>query len=242
MVTRGVVHPESVVAGDPNYSVDGMRPFGAAFFKEVLMDDRRFSGDAESGISLIELMIAAVVLAIILTTALPGLKEARGAAAVGGASRQLQGLLFRCRAVAILNGRACAVVFERRGDGSWRCFIVQDGDGDGIRRADIDRLIDPIISEVVFFETGEAGLGILKDEFVPDPSGRGRLRGNLDDPVRAGRGDIITFTPRGTATPASIYFTDHRARMRVLRVYGGTGRVISRVWRSGWPKWRQAGL
>jgi type II secretory pathway pseudopilin PulG len=242
MVTRGVVHPESVVAGDPNYSVDGMRPFGAAFFKEVLMDDRRFSGDAESGISLIELMIAAVVLAIILTTALPGLKEARGAAAVGGASRQLQGLLFRCRAVAILNGRACAVVFERRGDGSWRCFIVQDGDGDGIRRADIDRLIDPIISEVIFFETGEAGLGILKDEFVPDPSGRGRLRGNLDDPVRAGRGDIITFTPRGTATPASIYFTDHRARMRVLRVYGGTGRVISRVWRSGWPKWRQAGL
>jgi hypothetical protein len=30
--------------------------------------------------------------------------------------------------------------------------------------------------------------------------------------------------------------------MRVLRVYGGTGRVISRVWRSGWPKWRAEGM
>ncbi len=206
------------------------------------MDDRRYSGNAERGFSLVELVVVGVVLGIILTVTLPGLNEARGAAAVGGASRRMQGLLFRCRAVAILNGRACAVVFERRDDGSWRCFIAQDGDGDGIRRADINRLIDPIISEVIFFETGEAGLGILQGEFVPDPSGRGRLRGNLDDPVRAGRGDIITFTPRGTATPASLYFTDHRARMRVLRVYGGTGRVISRVWRSGWPEWRQSGL
>ncbi len=206
------------------------------------MADRRFSGNTERGWSLVEVVVAVALLIIILAVTLPGLTEARRAAALSGASRRLQGLLFRCRAVAILNAQACALVFERRDDGTWRCFIAQDGDGDGIRRRDINRLVDPIVSEVVFFETGEAGLGILKGEFVPDPSGRGRLRGNLDDPVRAGRGDIITFTPRGTATPASIYLTDHHARMRVLRVYGGTGRVISRVWRSGWPKWREAGL
>jgi len=206
------------------------------------MADRRFSGNAERGITLVEVVVTVALLTIILAVTLPGLTEARRAAALGGASRRLQGLLFRCRAVAILNAQACALVFERRDDGTWRCFIAQDGDGDGIRRRDINRLVDPVVSEVVFFETGEAGLGILKGEFVPDPSGRGRLRGNLDDPVRAGRGDIITFTPRGTATPASIYLTDHHARMRVLRVYGGTGRVISRVWRSGWPKWREAGF
>ena len=206
------------------------------------MADLRFSGIAERGRSLVEVVVAVALLIIILAVTLPGLTEARRAAALSGASRRLQGLLFRCRAVAILNAQACALVFERRDDGTWRCFIAQDGDGDGIRRRDINRLVDPVVSEVVFFETGEAGLGILKGEFVPDPSGRGRLRGNLDDPVRAGRGDIITFTPRGTATPASIYLTDHHARMRVLRVYGGTGRVISRVWRSGWPKWREAGF
>ena len=153
-----------------------------------------------------------------------------------GLESSSRGCSFRCRAYAILNSRATAAVFEHCDDGSWRCFIAVDGNGDGIRTRDIHRLIDPVVGEVLHLDGGGAGLGILQGEFVPDPSGRGRLRGDLDDPVRAGRGNIITFTPRSTATPASIYLTDHRARMRVLRVYGGTGRVISRVWRSGWTR------
>jgi hypothetical protein len=186
--------------------------------------------------------LAVAVLAIVVTAALPNLNEIRGAAALRSVSAQLKGLLFRCRAYAVMNARSTAAVFEQLSDGSWRCFIAVDGDGDGIRSRDIRRLIDPVVGEVLHFEAGGAGLGILQGEFVPDPSGRGRLRGDLSDPVRAGRGNMISFTPRGTASPASIYITDHRTRMRVLRVYGGTGRVISRVWRSGWPKWRPEGL
>jgi hypothetical protein len=194
------------------------------------------------GLSFFETVLLLAVVTVILTVALPDLAEFQRAAALGAATRQLKGLLFRSRAYAIMNVRATAVVFERDEDGEWRCFIAYDGDGDGILRRDIERLVDPIVGEILHFQVGGAGLGILQNEFVPDPSGRGRLRGNLSDPVRAGRGDIITFTPRGTATPASIYLTDHRARMRVLRIYGGTGRVISKVWRSGWPKWRSEGL
>lgn len=206
------------------------------------MDRARWGGSTNFGISLIEVVLALAVLTIVVAVALPDFAEIRGAAALRSASSQLKGLLFRCRAYAILNSRATAVVFEDRDNGSWRCFIAVDGDGDGIRTRDIHGFIDPVVGEVLHFDGGGAGLGILQNEFVPDPSGRGRLRGDLDDPVRAGRGNIITFTPRSTATPASIYLTDHRSRMRVLRVYGGTGRVISRVWRSGWPKWRPEGM
>ncbi len=206
------------------------------------MDRERSGCSTNIGMSLIEILLVLAVLAIVVAITLPDLAEIRGAAALGAASSRLKGLLFRCRAYAILNSRATAVVFEHRDDGSWRCFIAVDGDGDGIRTRDIHGLIDPVVGEVLHLDGGGAGLGILKGEFVPDPSGRGRLRGDLDDPVRAGRGNIITFTARSTATPASIYLTDHRARMRVLRVYGGTGRVISRVWRSGWPKWRAEGM
>jgi prepilin-type N-terminal cleavage/methylation domain-containing protein len=219
-----------------------MRPFGAAFFWGMNMDKERSSVATDLGMSLIEVVLVLLVLAIVMTAALPNLGEMRGAAALGAVSSRLKGLLFRCRAYAILNSRATAVVFEHRADGSWRCFIAADGDGDGIRTRDIHGLIDPVVGEVLHLDGGGAGLGILQDEFVPDPSGRGRLRGDLADPVRAGRGDIITFTPRGTATPASIYLTDYRSRMRVLRVYGGTGRVISRVWKSGWPRWRGEGM
>ena len=194
------------------------------------------------GMSLVEALLVVAVLAIVVTVVLPDLGEILRASALGAASSQIKGLLYRCRADAVMNARATAAVFEQRTDGSWRCFIAVDGDGDGIRSRDIRALVDPVVGEILHFEAGGAGLGILQGEFVPDPSGRGRLRGNLSDPVRAGRGNIITFTPRSTATPASIYLTDHRARMRVLRIYGGTGRVISRVWRSGWPDWRKTGM
>jgi type II secretory pathway pseudopilin PulG len=219
-----------------------MRPSGAAFFWEVAMNCKVIGGFGERGFSFIETLLVVAVLTFLVTMTLPGLGEARRAAALSGASRQLHGLLFRCRAYAIMNARSTAVVFERRADGEWRCFIAADGDGDGILRRDIEALIDPVVGEILIFEAGGAGLGILQGEFVPDPSGHGRLRGNLSDPVRAGRGDIITFTPRGTATPSSIYLTDHHARMRVLRVYGGTGRVRSWVWRSGWIKWRSTAM
>jgi prepilin-type N-terminal cleavage/methylation domain-containing protein len=196
----------------------------------------------QRGFSLAEMAAVTVVVAIIAVVALPTLGEANRAAALAGAAGRLRGLMFRCRAFAIMNVRSTGLVFEKRADSSWRCYIAADGDGDGILRRDIESLTDPIVSEVLEFAPDTAGLGILHGEFVPDPSGRGRLKGDLDDPVRAGRGDIITFTPQGHATPSSVYLTDHHARMRVLRIYGGTGRVISLVWRRGWPEWRQSAL
>lgn len=194
------------------------------------------------GMSLPETIVIIAVLAMVVAVGLPELGDLGRAAALRSASIQLEGLLFRCRAYAVMNARFTAAVFEQLPDGSWRCFIAVDGDSDGIRTRDIRALVDPVVGEFLHFENGHAGLGILQNEFVPDPMGRGRLRGNLADPVRAGRGNMITFTPRGTASPASLYLTDHRSRMRVLRVYGGTSRVRSLVWRSGWPKWRRTGL
>jgi hypothetical protein len=194
------------------------------------------------GFSLLEAVVILLLAAMLAAAIVPSLDEARGAASLAGIARELRGLMFRCRAYAVMKGRTSAVVFERRPDSSWRCFIAEDGDGDGVRRDDIVAFRDPVVGEVVLIEAGGAGLGILTGEFIPDPSGWGRLRGDLGDPIRAGRGDIISFTPRGTATPSSVYLTDHRSRMRVLRIYGATGRVICLAWRSGWNRWREAGL
>ena len=95
------------------------------------------------------------------------------------------------------------------------------------------------MGRVITMAAGGAGPGILGGEPVPDPSGRGFLEGDLEDPIRAGRGNIISFSSRGTATPSSVYFTDHVGRMMVLRIYGGTGRINRLSWRRGWAKWKQ---
>ena len=144
----------------------------------------------DRGLSLIESVLVVTVIAIVAVVALPGFDAILRAAALNAVSSQLKGLLYRCRADAVMNGRATAAVFDRQADGSWKCYVAVDGDGDGVTSRDIRALIDPVVGEVLHFETNVAGLGILQTEFVPDPSGRGRLRGDLSDPVRAGRGGL----------------------------------------------------
>ncbi len=193
------------------------------------------------GATLLEVVTALVLVAATAVIVVPGFGEARGAAELRAATGRISGLMARCRAHAIMHCLTTGLVFEREA-GGWRCFIAEDLDGDGIRSADLETGRDRIVSEVVRLKDGHAGLGILHGERVPDPAGGGRLRGDLDDPVRAGRGDIISFTPVGTATPSSVFLTDGRSRMRVVRVYGATGRIRTLVWRSGWPGWRRCGM
>ncbi|MGD8439628.1 MAG: GspH/FimT family pseudopilin [Holophagae bacterium] len=201
----------------------------------------RFDGprQSRSGHSVIEAVTALAVLGTIMIIGAPALDDARCGAALDRATAQIHGLLVRSRAVAVLRGRACAVVFDRAADGSWSCFVAEDGDGDGVRRTDIGSGRDPITGVVVRLEAGAAGPCILTGGTVPDPAGRGALGGDPADPIRAGRGDIITFSPHGTATPSSIYLCDSRRRMIVLRVYGGTGRINTLAWRFGLDGWQQ---
>ena len=221
--------------------MDGTRPFGAALLEAAMVDGTAVR-QSQSGRTLVEMLVALSVLAMMTVAGAPTLDEARRAAALRGTAGRLWGIMVRCRAHAIMRQRSTALVFERAAGSAWRCFIAEDGDGDGLRRDDLESGRDRILGEVLELGGATAGLGILHNVPVPDPSGSGRIDGDLDDPVRAGRGDIITFTPASTATPSSVYLTDHHARMRVLRVYGGTARVNSLVWRAGWRRWRSVGM
>jgi hypothetical protein len=191
------------------------------------------------GISTTELVAVIAVSGLLMMAGIPSLNDAKRCAAMTRSIAQIHGLLVRSRAVAVLRSRPCAVVFDRQVDGSWCCFVAEDGDGDGVRRIDIASGTDPVVDEAVVVAAGGAGPGILLDGSVPDPSGRGRLGGDLGDPIRAGLGNIITFSSNGTATPSSVYFTDHTRRMVVLRIYGGTGRINRLSWQRGWSKWKQ---
>lgn len=197
---------------------------------------------AESGRTLVEGLATITILALSALAAAPVYEGMRGEAAVSSLDRRLRALVFRCRSTALMRGRTVALVFDERSDGGWMIYVAEDGDGDGVLQRDIDSGTDPVVTRPIRLAAGEAGPGILTAVRVPDPLGRGALRGDLTDPVRAGRGDKISFSPAGTATPASVYLTDHRRCMRVVRVYGATARAYSMAWRVGWPAWRASGV
>jgi type II secretory pathway pseudopilin PulG len=193
----------------------------------------------QHGFTFSELLVSLCLMGLLVTVTVPAIGKLHRDAALGSLSRKLSCLMMQCRARAVMQRRSIGLVFEQDDNLKWRCFLAEDGDGDGILRSDLNRGRDRKLSEVYGLTRGGAGLGILAVQRIPDPSGRGRLGGNMNDPVRAGRGDIITFTQEGTATPCSVYLTDNHSTMRVIRVYGGTGKIHMFKWQVGWPRWQR---
>jgi hypothetical protein len=58
-----------------------------------------------------------------------------------------------------------------------------------------------------------------------DPGDPSRRLGNLRDPIRFNRSDIASFGPLGGSTPGSLYLTDSKYRLAVVRLFGRTGKV-----------------
>lgn len=196
----------------------------------------------QRGMTLVEALVMLILIGLATAVALPAFDNAHRNAALRSVTETVRSQLWRARAHATTTGAATALVFDRSDDGRWRCSIVEDGDGDGIRHSDIAAGRDRPIDRVVELEVDRAGLGFVPTGPIPDPGGSGNLGGNLDDPVRAGSGDILTFTAQGTSTSATLYFTDGRDRMRALRIFGVTGRFRTLKWRVGEDQWTVAGL
>jgi len=194
------------------------------------------------GQTFVETVVTLVVVALAALVAIPSLGGAVRSAALRGVTERIRMQMLRARAEAMRTGKATALVFDYEQGGGWTCTIVMDGDGDGVRREDLDAGRDLALESIFQMKENKAGLGILTMVRVPDPSGHGWLGGDLGDPVRAGSGNIMTFTPEGTSSSGTLYFTDGKTNMRALRVFGITARMRALAWRVGWDRWQLAGL
>lgn len=196
----------------------------------------------QRGQTLVEMVVMLVIMGLTATAAVPTFASAHRQAALRRATEQVRAQMWMARSEAVTTGYATALVFDRLDGGGWRCTVVRDGDGDGVRHADMAAGIDLPVRGVLELRADQAGLGFVTGVPIPDPSGNGAMAGDLDDPVRAGSGDVLTFTPQGTSTSGTLYFSDGHRAMRALRIFGVTGRFRTLKWQVGWDKWRVAGL
>ncbi len=134
----------------------------------------------------------------------------------------------RSRAVARL--RSAGLLFERGPGGAWMVSLVDDGDGDGLRSDDIRRGIDPISLGPELIETrwGVAPGFAASLQRLRSPPPDEQWLPDLSDPVRFGARDLLSCSPRGTATPGTLYLSDGRRRQMAVVVAGASARV--RVW------------
>lgn len=182
-----------------------------------------------AGTSLLEALVAVTLIGLATVILLPALAESGSSARTGAGARQVALTLHAMRWKSVAGNKNCGLAFERDSTG-WRWLEVQDGNGNGLRSAEIadgtdvvvsgPHRLQSMVSSVTF---GFPGSG----PYPAVPPGTGTLR-NLDDPIQFGRSDLVAFSPLGSASSGTLYVTDGKGLFAVV-LFGRTARV--RVWR-----------
>ena len=188
--------------------------------------------------ALLEALASLCVLALIAAAALPALSAMRGEALAALGARHVALTLqsLRWRSVARNQTHGLRFVHEDQG---WCWYLVQDGDGDGLRSTDIDSGTDPTLSGPHRLEQVASGvrLGFAEPGPFPGvPPETDPLQGD-EDPIRFGASDLVSFGPLGTSSSGKIFLSGARGPMYAVVLYGRTAKV--RLWRysSEHKKW-----
>jgi hypothetical protein len=192
----------------------------------------------EAGFSAPELILAMTVAASLVAVAAPGALQLRSALAVRSAAGEVRSALYRARAQAIARCRNVGVKFRKNGNRyEWALYV--DGNGNGIRTAEIASGIDRPLGIVIPWSRNDVLPGILTGTRVPDPSNPGHTLDRPDDPIRFNLSDICSFSEVGESTPGSVYLWDGHDRMAVVRVFGRTAKIRTLYYRRGEKEWKQ---
>jgi type II secretory pathway pseudopilin PulG len=190
------------------------------------------------GFSPVELVVAFALAAILLAATAHGAFQLQSALAVRSAAAELAATFFRARAYALARGVTVGIKFRRDG-GQYEWALYRDGNGNGIRTAEISSGVDRSLGLSIAWPRSDVRPGILTGVPVPDPSSPGRNLDRPDDPIRFNNSDICSFSPVGESTPGSIYLWDGRDRMAVLRVFGRSAKVRTLYYFRGEKSWRR---
>jgi hypothetical protein len=152
---------------------------------------------------------------------LPVMKRGVEHGRLRGAAFYLSSRVAQLRMQAVHRGTNVALRFSDVDPYAFQAFT--DGDGDGVRSADIASGRDPAIDRAEAIRDHFPGIVF---GFVPGcPLSDGSAVPLGADPVRIGSSRLLAFTPGGTATSGTLYL---RGRLEIgyaVVVLGATGRT-----------------
>jgi len=182
---------------------------------------------SEWGFQLFELLVVLAILSTVATIGIPRLLDWSRHLKIDLATHELVGVLRLARSYAVRHSTKVGVKFRPGAEMGTTYTLFRDGDGDGVRTADIDSGVDPAIGppqQLAHFGSF-ARFGFPPGPAPRDPSDPSKRLDRLDDPIRFNRSDIASFSHLGGSTPGSLYLTDGRYLLSVVRVFGRTGKV-----------------
>jgi type II secretory pathway pseudopilin PulG len=187
----------------------------------------------EHGHTLVEMLLVAAILLVAASISTPYLKAYVLEAHVMGAAREFKGRFRLAYSTAVRRGVYTAIRFERRGS-VWQYSVYQDGDFDGVNAADIASGRDVRIAGPFPLDSGAGGVRIGINRGIPAPPPDTGMLDPNGDAIRFGAGNMVSFSPLGTATPGTFYLAGE-VRQAAVRVTGGSARVRLMIYRG--TKW-----
>jgi len=167
--------------------------------------------DTSSGYTLIELVFAAGLLAVLAAAAIPQLSAGIERSRTAGAARYLASRLALARAQAVARSANVAVQLSAAGGDTFVVGTYVDGNGNGVRTLDITTGIDTLIDVPVRL----ASLFPHVTLFLNDPA----VTSTFDSSA------LMSFSPLGTASSRTLYLRGADRSEYAVRVLGATGRT-----------------
>jgi len=172
-----------------------------------------------NGYSLLELLFAVSIATTLMALAVPLASGTLDDVRAAGAARYLGARVAATRLEAVRRSSTVALRFEPQGtDYAFTSFL--DGNGNGLRAADISSGIDRPLGRVerLVDQFANTTLGLLPG--IPDLDGAtGTSVG-----VRLGSSAFLSIAPNGSATGGTLYVHGQRSQY-AIRILGATGRV-----------------
>ena len=193
------------------------------------------ASDSVAGVTIVELLIVVAIAAIVLAIGVPATAHLKDASRARHAAGFVSTRFRAARQQAIVQERNVAVVFDRQTTG-WTFRICADGNGNGVRRAEMATGVDACPEGPYEFAALFPGAAIDVDPTLRGPDGES----GSPDPVRFGLSDMASFAPGGSCTAGSVYVRSAHGLQYAVRVGGVTSRTRilkydpgSKVWKDG---------
>jgi type II secretory pathway pseudopilin PulG len=197
------------------------------------MAPHRASGASDHGTTLVELVLVVAVVGALAAFAVPATAHSIDAGRARDAAGFIAARLRVSRQQAAFRTAAMGLVFDRA-NGRWQMRVCQDGNANGLRRADIAGGTDRCPEGPYDLADMFPGVTVDVDPALRGPDGEP----GSSDPVRFGSSDIASFSPEGTGTAGSLYLRSARGRQFAVRVGNITGRTRVLEYDAGSAGWR----
>jgi prepilin-type N-terminal cleavage/methylation domain-containing protein len=149
-------------------------------------------------------------------------------------------LFEKCRWKALNERRYAGAVIENLNQ-DYFVSLYQDGNGNGIRRAEIQLGVDRRFYGPVKLTRAmeDIHVGILHPQIPEIPPKTGFIP-NIADPVKFGSSDIVSFSPFGDSSSGTLYLgCQSQQQMYAIVLFGSTARLS--LWKFSNQNWQMVG-